>query len=116
MIEKLTEIGEKLTVLGFQAAGALGLFELIRWLFSGVIKLFTDWFNEKIDLVWGLIEDQFAVLAVDMAPGSQFAAMISKANAVVPLDEAWRYMLLYLSFYSVVVGVKWTRNLIPGLK
>lgn len=116
MIETLREIVGKLVSMGPIAAGGLMVFEFFRWLFSGLIDMLVTWVTAKIDLFWGLVQQQMAVLGVDLTPGTEFAAIISKANVILPLDEAWHYTLLLLGVYSVLVGVKWARNLIPGLK
>ncbi|MEY4569097.1 MAG: hypothetical protein RLZZ398_536 [Verrucomicrobiota bacterium] len=115
MIETLREICGKLWNVGKLAVPGVALFSFIEWLFSALIEFVKNYVGSQIDLVWGKVLAQMEVLRVDLVPSGEFAGFIAKANVIVPLDEMWRFFLLYLGVASVVLGVKWARNLIPGL-
>lgn len=116
MIGYLKEIADKLWSIGKFLIPVYGMFELLRVLFSRLLGLLKDWVSEWIARIWGLVKEQMAALEVDLTPGPAFQSMIAKLNVVVPLEEMWFYLLAYLGVASVVLGVKWMRNLVPGLK
>lgn len=115
MIETLREIAGKLWTVGKLAIPGVALYELFAWVFSAFIELGKNYVTAQFDKIWLKILGQMEVLRVDLAPTSEFSAFIAKANVVVPLSEMWHFFLLYLGVASVVLGVKWVRNLIPGL-
>ena len=115
MIETLREIAGKLWNVGKLAVPGVAVFSFITWLFSGLIEVVKNYISAQVDLVWGKILAQMEVLRVDLVPPPEFMSFIAKANVIVPLDEIWKYFLLYLGVASVVLGVKWVRNLIPGM-
>ena len=112
---KLYEIGEKIFSLGKFLVPVFG----ILWFFKSVFVLITDlvaeWVQGWIDLFMGQLNTGLANLGVDLTPSTQVLSFIAKANVIVPLDEAWRLLLVFLAFASVVVGIKWGRNLLPGM-
>ena len=112
---KLYEIGEKIFSLGKFLVPVFG----ILWFFKSVFVLITDlvseWIQGWIDLFMGQLNTGLANLGVDLTPSTQVLSFIAKANVIVPLDEAWRLLLNFLVFASVVVGIKWGRNLVPGM-
>lgn len=77
--------------------------------------LLADWWGGIMDDFKAKVAAQLGTLMVDLAPSTEVASLISKANVVVPLSEMWHYLLLYLAIASTVLGVKWARNLIPGI-
>ena len=111
----LGNIQEKIFQFAKLMVPGVGLFWMVKTLWQGFWNWLGDWFGGLVADLLAKINGQLAVLGVDLTPTSECAAFIGKANTIVPLDEAWRYILLYLAFASVVVGVKWTRNLIPGM-
>jgi hypothetical protein len=112
---KLFEIGEKLTSFARFLIPGVALFYLLKIVFKGFWEFVTEWFDGLILDLLTKVKDAMLNLGVDLTPSAEFQAFIAKANSVVPLDEAWRLILVYLAFASVVMGVKWTRNLIPGM-
>lgn len=110
------EIVGKLFSIGKLLIPGIAIFELITYLLTTVLSFVKDWFISGVNAIKLRILEQVDTLGVDLTPSSEFAAVISKINVVVPLSEMWHFFLLYLGFASVVVGVKWARNLIPGLK
>lgn len=116
MYEKLAEIAVKLFSLGGLVAVGLAIFELLKGVFQGLLEKLFAWITGRAEAVWTLVTDQADALSVDLAPGTELASLLAKANVLLPVDEGWRLLLLYLGVFSTVVGVKWMRNLIPGLK
>jgi|GEM_PF-5569497 len=109
------EITNKLWNLGKLAVPGVALYEFISYLIESVFGKFRDWVLGLIEGFQQKIIEQFTALQIDLAPPPEFAAFISKANVIVPLTEMWHFFLLYLGFASVVMGIKWARNLIPGV-
>lgn len=102
------DIGDKLWGIGKQLVAGVSIFEIIR-------RLFSEWFFGLIDELKAKIDAVMHTLGVDLAPPPEVSVWISKINVIVPLSEMWGYFLLYLAVASVILGVKWARNLIPGL-
>lgn len=116
MLAKLSEIAVKIFDLAKYLIPLVAIFEFFRVLFSKFTDLILKWINARLDQVWNLVKGQMEALSVDLSPGSEFSSWIAKINVVIPLSEMWHYFLLYLGVASVVLGVKWMRNLVPGLK
>lgn len=112
---KLFEIGEKLVHNARYMIPAVGLFYLLRDLWIYFWNLLGEWLEGIIEDFLGKVLEAIGTLGIDLTPPPAFLAFIAKANSVVPLDEAWRLLVVYLAFASVVMGVKWSRNLTPGM-
>ena len=111
----LADVAGKLWSVGRLLIPGVAIFELVSWGFSTLWSLLSNYVQSKIDLFWNLIKSQIDVLGVDLTPSGEFLGFLAKANSVVPLSEMWSYFLLYLGVASVVLGVKWARNLIPTI-
>lgn len=114
ILSKLHEIGEKITSIAKVSVPIFALLAFFKWIFGGFVDMVTEWFNGFMTNLVAKVTTQLDVIGVDLAPGPEFQAFISKANTIVPLQELVHYVILYLGFASVVVGVKWSRNLVPG--
>jgi hypothetical protein len=114
-LRRLFDIGEKLVSVGKFLIPGVAIFTLLKNVFASFWEMLGDWFEEKILFFLTAIKDQIATLGVDLTPPPLFQEFIGKANTIVPLDEAWKLLLIYLAFASVVMGIKWGRNLIPGM-
>jgi hypothetical protein len=101
----VSDIGAKIWKIAKLAVPLFGILEGVRWLVNTFWKSTVDWAQNKIDTAMGS-------LAVDLAlPVSPW---IAKINSIIPLEEMWHYLLVYLGIASAAVGIKWCRNLIPG--
>ena len=109
LVGKIWEVGKLITPF-------YALWILIEALFNMLFVNLKGWFLGVVAEFQGKVAAQLDVMGVDLTPPPAFLAFVAKVNFVVPLEEMWNYFLLYLAFASVVVGVKWARNLIPGLK
>lgn len=116
IVAYLKEFAAKIYAIGKLLVPLWAIWEFIKALFSTVLSIVKDWFLEKVALVVQAVKEQAEVLGVDLTPTGEFATFIAKANVVVPLEEAWHYFLLWLGWASFLVGIKWLRNLVPGLK
>jgi hypothetical protein len=114
MLSKLAEIAVKLFGIGKLLVPILAVVEFFRWIFKGVFIRLWQWLIDKGMSLWGMVEDYASSLEVDLAIPPEFAVIAAKVNTVFPLDEFVRYFLLYLGLASVVLVVKWGRNLIPS--
>ena len=101
----LSDIGEKIWKVAKLIVPVFGVFEMLRWLVTSFWKGTVQWATNKIDAAMGS-------LSVDLA--LPVTPWLQKINSVVPIEEAWHYLILYLGIASAVVGIKWCRNLIPG--
>lgn len=114
MIDFLKEIALKVWQVGRLAVPGVAVLEGFRLLFGLIGSKVADWWHGLVEHVKGLIAAQLDTLGVDLAPPEVLVEMIAKVNVLIPLSEAWGYFLLYLGVASVLVGIKWLRNLLPS--
>jgi hypothetical protein len=101
----VSDIGSKFWKLLKIGCPLLGVLEFARWGVQGLWKGTVDWGMAKID-------SAIASLNIDLA--LPLSPWLAKANSIFPIEEAVHYLVLYLGIASIVVGVKWMRNLVPG--
>ena len=102
------DIGDKLFSIGKFLVPGLALLELVQHLVS-------KWWGDLM-ADWSIkLATSIGTLSVDLAPPADVMLWIARFNSVVPLSEAWGYTIKYLAIASAVLGVKWARNLIPGM-
>ena len=114
MIDVLREIALKLWQFGKLAIPGVAALEATRWLIPKLFGGIKDWLLGLWESAKARILEQYESLDVDLAPPPEFAAWVAKINVIIPLSEMWFYLLLYLAIASVLVGIKWLRNLIPS--
>lgn len=113
---KIEEVITKLWNIAKFCVPILAIWEFLSHFFKGAIEIAKVWLIGRIEFVKAIVEDQLSELGVSLEPPAELVAIVAKINVLVPLEEAWSYFLTFLAFASVVVGVKWTRNLTPGIK
>lgn len=97
----------KIASIGKALIPSLAIFEVLR-------RLLGEWWQGLMDSLEAKFNAALGMLSVDLAPPAVIMSWIAKVNVVVPLSEAWQYFLSYLAIASVVLGIKWMRNLVPG--
>jgi len=102
----VSDIGDKvLKTLGVLVP-AVAVFLFVQWLITDLLGGVQDYVTNKVDSV-------MATLAVDLnLPTSPY---LDQLNVMFPVEESWHYLLLYLATASAMLGIKWFRNLTPGV-
>jgi len=101
----VSDFGDKIWKIGKMAVPGYAIFEVGKWLVGTFWKSGVEWAEGKIDAA---VQSLQVDLALPVSP------WLSKVNSIIPVEEAFHYLVLYLGIASLVLGIKWTRNLIPG--
>lgn len=102
----LSDIGNKAWGIAKLAVPGYAVFEAGKWATTTLWKSGVEWAEGKLDTA-------LANLQIDLA--LPISPWLSKANSIIPIEEAFHYFVTYLGIASLVLGIKWARNLIPTM-